>query len=140
MVELGKYNLEVINHINIFETLTKSMVKDCFIDDKGRFVFIVNKEDIGKVIGKNASNLRRIQDLLKKRIKIVAFSDDIKDFIKSYVNPVEIEAIDINDNIVEIKANGANTKGLLIGRDRKNLETLKQVLKKYYGIIDVKVI
>src|SRR3989344_7144350 len=140
MVELGKYNLEVINHINIFENLTKARVKDCFIDDKGRFVFIVNKEDIGKVIGKNAANLRRIQDLLKKRIKIVAFSDDIKDFIKSYVNPVEIEAIDINDNIVEIKANGANTKGLLIGRDRKNLETLKQVLKKYYGIIDVKVI
>ncbi len=140
MVELGKYNLEIINHINLFETLTKARVKDCFIDDKNRFVFIVNKDDIGKAIGKNASNLKRVQDLLKKRIKIVAFSDDVKEFIKSYVNPVELVSVNVNDNIVEIKANGINAKGLLIGRDKKNLETLKQVLKKYYNVVDVKII
>ena len=101
MVSLGKYNLEVINHINIFENITKARVKDCFIDGNNKFVFIVNKEDIGRAIGKNGMNLKRVENVLKKRIKVVSFSDDVKEFVVSYSNPVKVEGVTANDNIVE---------------------------------------
>ena len=140
MVSLGKYNLEVINHINIFENITKARVKDCFIDGNNKFVFIVNKEDIGRAIGKNGMNLKRVENVLKKRIKVVSFSDDVKEFVVSYSNPVKIEGVTVNDNIVEIKVNGMRERGLLIGRDKKHLEALKQILKKYYNIEDVKIV
>ena len=65
MVSLGKYNLEVINHINIFENITKARVKDCFIDGNNKFVFIVNKEEAKIILGHEEGDEISVKRLLK---------------------------------------------------------------------------
>ena len=34
---------------------------------------------------------------------------------------------------------GAGTKGLLIGRESKNLKELKEILSRYFDIIEIKI-
>lgn len=131
---MRKYNLEIINHINLFENITKARVKDCFTDDKGKFIFIIEKGDLGKAIGKNAVNIKRLEDMLKKRIKVVGFDDDVIKFVANYIYPLKAESITMDNNLIKIKANGVSTKSLLIGRDSRNIGMLKKVVKKYFNI------
>ena len=51
---MRSYNKEEINHINLFEKITKARVKDCFLNDI--IVFIVEEGDLGKAIGKKGFN------------------------------------------------------------------------------------
>jgi len=78
--------------------------------------------------------------LLKKKIKIVEFNSDIKQFIRNFILPLQVKDINQEENIITIEGPDTKTKGLLIGRERKNLENLKNIVKRYFEIEDIKVV
>lgn len=133
-----KYTEDIMKYISLFESLTGTNLKDCILNDS--LLFIVKENQIGKAIGKNGVNAKRIESLLKKKIKIVEFNPDVKQFIKNMVYPLQVEDIKEEDNIVSIMGRDKKTKGLLIGRDRKNLIQLKTITKRYFNIEDIKVV
>jgi len=133
-----KYNIDLMKYISLFESLTNAQVKDC-IENELQIIFIVNENEIGKAIGKNGINAKKISNLIKKPIKIVEFSSDVSQFIKNFVYPVQIKEVRNQDNLVTIVGPDTKTRGMLIGRDAKNLETLKSVVKRYFTINDIKV-
>ena len=49
-------------------------------------------------------------------------------------------SIEVNNEIVEIKVEDMRERGILIGRDRKNLDSLKNITKKYFNVENIKVI
>ncbi|MBT4351786.1 NusA-like transcription termination signal-binding factor, partial [archaeon] len=97
------YNADTLKIMQIFDSITKSELKDCFIDNNDLLTFVVSKNQMGKAIGKKAANVKRIEQLLKRKIKVVEFSDDITKFIKSLIYPVSTAEISENDQIVTIK-------------------------------------
>ncbi len=135
-----KYDLDTIHQINLFETITKSHVKDCFLS-RSRIVFVVNEDEIKKVIGPNGVNIKKFEKTLNKKIKVVAYSSDPVLFVKSFIAPIIAKKIEVENGIVNIYVSSMTEKGLLIGRDRKNLDILKGVVKRYYpNIIDVRIV
>ena len=78
--------------------------------------------------------------MIKKKVKIVEYSDNIVEFLKSYVSPIKALSIEVNNEIVEIKVEDMRERGILIGRDRKNLDSLKNITKKYFNVENIKVI
>jgi len=76
---------------------------------------------------------------LKRKIKIVEFNPDIKQFIRNFVMPLQIKEVNEEDNKITITGFDTKTKGLLIGRERKNLENLKSVVKRYFDVEDIRV-
>jgi len=134
-----KVDNQLIQYINLFEKITKSNVKDCFFVNE-KLVFIVNEGHISKAIGKNGVNIKKIANLTKKKLKVVEFSSKIEKFIKSLIAPVKSSEIKVNENNVEISVGSRQDKGLLIGRDRSNLNFLKDILGKYFKIEDVKIL
>jgi N utilization substance protein A len=133
-----KYDINIMKYMQVFESLTRAKLKDCIVSEY--LIFIVEENEIGKAIGKQGSNVRRIEGLLNKKLKIVEFSPDVKVFIRNFIMPLQAKEITQDNNIVTIAGPDTKTKGLLIGRDRKNLETLKSVVKRYFDIEDIKVI
>lgn len=127
-----------MKYISIFESLTGTKLKDCILNDD--LLFIVKENQIGKAIGKNGVNAKRIEGLLKKKIKIVEFNPDVKQFIKNMVYPLQVEEINEEGNIISIIGKDKKTKGLLIGRDSRNLIQLKNIIKRYFNIEDIKVV
>ena len=135
-----KYNLEIIQFINFFEKLTKTRVKDCFFEEE-KLIFIVNPGQASKAVGKNGINAKRFVEKTNKRIKIIEFNPNPTIFIKSLISPIKAESIEKEDKNIIITSNSTKDKGLLIGRNSKNLENLKKLVKKYFeDIQDIKIV
>ena len=133
-----KYDIDLMKFMQLFENITHAKIKDCISHEQ--LIFIVQENEIGKAIGKGGSNVRRLEDLLKKKIKIVEFNSDIKQFIRNFILPLKVKDINQEENIITIEGPDTKTKGLLIGRERKNLENLKSIVKRYFEIEDIQVI
>ncbi|MBS3153393.1 NusA-like transcription termination signal-binding factor [Candidatus Woesearchaeota archaeon] len=123
------YSNDTIQQINLFEKVTRCKVKDMHIHNE-ILIFIV--DDGAKAIGKSGKNVKRLSNLMKKKIKIVEFTDNKVSFINSLIYPLNVE-IEDKGKILEVKGD-TKTKALLIGRDGKNLKFYNTLLKKYFNI------
>ena len=78
--------------------------------------------------------------MIKKKIKVVEYSDDVVEFLRSFISPIKVVSIENVDNIIEIKADDIRNRGILIGRDRRNLVNLKNIVRKYFDVVDIKIV
>ena len=65
---------DLIQKINLFESLAKIRIKDIF-NDNGLLI-VVNFGDIGKAVGKQGFNIKRFSDMIRERVKIVEFNNN----------------------------------------------------------------
>ena len=81
-----KYDSDLIKLITLFESMSGANAKDCITyDNKDNIIFIIEENEMGKAIGKNGANIKRVEDLLKRKIKLVEFSQDILQFVKNMI-------------------------------------------------------
>ena len=134
-----KFNLETIQYINYFEKITRTSVKDCFFDED-KLIFVVKSGQARKAIGKQGINVKKFSEKVNKKIKIIEFNEDPVKFVKSFIAPIKPKNIEKEENIIKIEAESTKDKGLLIGRNAKNLENLKKHVRKYFvHIKDIKI-
>jgi len=97
-------------------------------------LYCVPKSLISKAVGKEASNLRRIGQVLKKRIKIIPIpeDEDVKSFIQAIVSPVEFKELEIKEGEVILTA-GSQSKAALIGRNKRRLLEMQEIIKGFFG-------
>jgi len=133
-----KYTSDIIQYISIFESLTGARVRDCILNDF--ILFIVHENEMGKAIGKQGSNIKRVENTLKKKIKLVEFNNDVPQFVQNLIYPVKAKEIKEEEGIVTIYGEDTKSKGILIGRDRRNLNFINEVVKRYFEIGEVKVV
>jgi N utilization substance protein A len=125
--------------MSIFENVTRAELKDCFIDKNDNLVFIVREDQIGKAIGKQGTNVKRLKQLLNRKIKIVEFNSNLIQFIKNLVYPLTLKEIRDDDGIVILVGNDTKTRGLLIGREAQNLRSLETTVRRYFTVEEIKV-
>ena len=133
-----KYDTNLMGYMSLFESLTGTKLKDCISNDI--LLFVVQENQIGKAIGKGGANVRKIESALRKKIKLVEFSPDAKQFIANMVYPLQVGNIEEKENIITVKGQDTKTRGLLIGRDSKNLIHLTSVVKRYFNVSEIKVV
>ncbi|GIU69935.1 MAG: hypothetical protein KatS3mg002_1171 [Candidatus Woesearchaeota archaeon] len=133
------YDVDLIKTINLFENITKARVKDAFYM-KELLTFIVFEGDMFKALGKNLENLKKIESMLKKKIKIVEFSNDLIKFITNLLYPYRVDSVTLDGKIVTIKDEDKKTKGLIIGAKAQNLRIYESIVKKYFDIEEIKVV
>jgi len=126
---------DTIQTINFFEKITRAKVKNCF--DNNILTFVVNFGEIGKAIGKQGVNVKKLANLTKRRLKIVEFNPEPTIFIKNIISPIKAE-ITLEEKVLEIKAD-TKTKALLIGRNQQNLKDLKKIFNYYFKDIEIKI-
>lgn len=122
----------------LFERMTHAKVIDCFQDEDILF-FVVAAGEMGKALGKGAVNLRRAQQEFGRRVKIIEHQDNLVDYVQKVIYPLRVEEILVEDNCVILKDSNKKTKGLLIGREGRNLQMLKRAVKRFFNV-DVKVV
>jgi N utilization substance protein A len=134
---MQKFDTETIRLMTLFENITGAPVKDCIIDNNFVY-FVVEEGKIGIAIGKNGSSVRRAEKKIGRTIKIFEFSNDLVQFVKHLIpQAVEIKIKNEYDKtIVEIKVEKKD-RALVIGRDGKNLNLLKQLLRRTHNINDL---
>lgn len=121
-----------------FEVVTGAKVKDCIANE--RLVFIIEENDIAKAIGKNGEKIKRMENSLKRKIKLVEFSNDIMQFIKNVISPIEVKDIKNENGNVSIKLKDAQSKAMLIGREHQNINFVRDIVKRYFDLKDIRVV
>ena len=137
-MEKIKFDAQLMKILSLFESLTKASVRDC-ISGEDRTIFIVNPGEMFKAIGKNGVNVKRVENALKRKIKIVEYNSDTNKFIRNVVYPAKIKEITEDDGIYEITPFDSFNRGLLIGRNAVNLRKFELIIKRYFPIKELKV-
>jgi len=134
-----KFDTETIRLVTLFENLTGAPVRDCVTDVLSNTIyFIVGEGKIGIAIGKNGSNVKNVERMINKNIKIFEFSKDLVTFVKKIIPQTTIVKVRSEDEktIIEIVVEKKN-RALVIGRDGKNLKLYKEILQRNHGIDDL---
>ena len=91
-------------------------------------------------MGKAGSNVKRLESMLKKKLRIIEFNDDLLKFIQNVVYPSKVKDISMEDDVVTITPPDSQTRGYLIGRGAVNLNITKEIVKRYFEVKDIRVI
>lgn len=132
-----KLTLESIQQINLFEKITGAKVKDCLIEDE--ITFVVEEGNVKKAIGEEHKNIRRMEKLLGRKVKIIAFNSNPVKFINNLLYPIRPIKVEVEGSIALISVE-SSFKGKIYGRSRENLAKIKKILAKYFNIKDVQII
>ena len=134
-----KFDSNIIKIMTIFESVTQSKLKYC-LELNERLIFIVSPGEIGKAIGKNAVNVKKLESMLNKKIRIIEFDPELEKFVAKVIFPIKITDLKVEDNIVTLTPVDSSARGLLIGRAAQNLRFFEKVIKRYFPIKEIKVI
>ncbi len=133
-----KYTKELLAMMNLFSRATGAGIKDCF-DAENTIYFVVQPGDLGKAIGKGGIIVKELQHKLQRKIRIIEFHNDASEFVKNVIYPVTADSIELQGNLLIVRSSDRNTKGLLIGRNAKNLNMLTKVVQRYFTVDEIKV-
>ncbi|HDD70875.1 MAG TPA: NusA-like transcription termination signal-binding factor [Candidatus Woesearchaeota archaeon] len=132
------FDIKSMQFMTIFEKITRVTPKDCIIQDN-QIIFIVDMKDVGTAVGQRGANAKKLEQKLKKKIKIAGYSEDVKEFIKSLVAPLQLESVEQTDGIIEMTAKDLKSRGLLIGRNASILRAYEEIVKRFFPIDELKV-
>jgi len=97
-------------------------------------IFAVPKNLVSKSIGENGKNVKKLNEVLRKKIKIIPTPLGIhhaKDFIRAVISPNSFKDLQITENEVIINA-GSQNKAALIGRNRRRMMELQIIIKDFF--------
>ena len=142
MTQSIKLTMDQLRLISLFQKITKVTPRDCIDDVKqNRLIFVVNEGKMGLAIGRNGSNIKSLQNLLKRNIELVEYFDEPIKFLKNMLN-----AKLINEIKMDTKADGSSqaivfvnpsNKGLVVGSAGRNAEKARLLAKRYFDIPSV---
>jgi transcription antitermination factor NusA-like protein len=130
-------DMQLMRYINLFSQTTKIQTTKVF-SYNNQIVFAVPKSKVSTAIGRGAFNVKKMSDILRKKIKVVSMpavdnNEGIGKFVEETVAPVEFNKIEVKENSVVITA-GRQSKAALIGRNRTREKELADVLKNFFHI------
>jgi len=137
-----RITVEELRYLSIFQDLTRALPYRCIIDEEGdRLIFLVKESDLGRAIGRNGRNVRLLSEIFKKKVEVVAYSDDLETMVRHLFPGVKIESIEIRERpnkekVVIVKV-AEEDKGRAIGREGRNIKRARLVLRKLFGVSNV---
>ena len=127
------FDMQDLRYLNLFAQITRVNTR-YFFEYNNMLVFCVPKNLVKKALGQNAENLKKMSGIVGKRIRVVAQPDGIenaKEFIERIVSPLTFNNLEITaDEIIMIA--GRMNKALLIGREKKRLNEMKNIVKYFF--------
>jgi N utilization substance protein A len=123
-------------YIEELRILTKATALDCIIDERfERIIYIIQKGDMGLAIGKKGENIRRMQNVLGKRIEMVEYADEQNAFIANIFRPVEISTIEMDPltGTLIVSIQKKSDLGTAIGKKGANIEKARLLMRKFWN-------
>ena len=142
MTQAIKLTTDQMRLISLFQNVTKTTARDCLDDEKqDKIIFVVNEGKMGLAIGRGGSNIKSLQNILKRHVELVEyFADPIK-FLTNVLNPKLINEVKLDTkqdgSLHAIVIVDHNKKGLVVGREGRNAEKARLFAKRYFDISNV---
>ena len=122
----------------VVERIMKVPIKDCFCSNDTAYC-IVPAALVGKAVGKGGITIKKVQEKIGKKVRVVPYSEHLQEFIKNFISPLTVQEIVLEDGVVYLRDPYRKTKSLLIGREGRNLTLLNRAVKRFFPVNEVKV-
>lgn len=142
MAQTIKLTTDQMRLISLFQNVTGASARDCVEDEKqNRVIFVVSEGKMGLAIGKGGSHIRNLQNIVKKSVELVEYSDDPVEFLKNMLNPKLVTEVKLNKRLdgttQAIVLVDPKKKGIVVGREGRNAEKARLLAKRYFEITSV---
>ena len=133
-----RIGLEELRYISILQDLTGAMVYRALEDDNdNRIIYLVDRNDVGKAIGRDGRNVKMLSKMLNKNIEIVEYANDIDNMVRNLLPGVTVLKVEVTERdglkIVYVKVKD-DEKGKAIGRDGRNVKRARLVLNRLFNV------
>jgi transcription termination/antitermination protein NusA len=137
-----KLTTDQMRLMSLFQNVTGATARDCVEDEKqDRVIFVVNAGKMGLAIGKGGSHIKTLQNIVKRNIELVEYSDDPAVFLKNMLNSKLVSEVKLNkraDGTMQaIVIVDPKKKGIVVGREGRNAEKARLLAKRYFEISSV---
>lgn len=139
----GIIDMQTMRYINLFSRISHVSTTHCFVYN-GTIYFAVPSFKVSMAIGKDAAHVRKLREILGKKVKIVAMPEEVTSetlgkFIAEVVEPVDFSRVELNGEGLILHA-GRQSKAALIGRNRMREKEMSELLKNYFHIMEFKIV
>ncbi len=124
-------------YIEELRILTRATALDCVIDERfERVIYIIRQGDMGLAIGKKGDNIRRLQTVLGKKVEMVEYAEDVRQFLINMFKPAEVTGIEDSETegTVKIVVRQKGDLGIAIGKGGATIEKARVLLRRYHGL------
>ncbi len=137
-----KLSTDQMRLMSLFQNVTGATARDCVEDEKqNRVIFVVNEGKMGLAIGKGGSHIKNLQNIVKRNVEIVEYSDDATKFLKNILNSKLVSEVKLNKrddgSLQAIVIVDPRKKGIVVGREGRNAEKARLLAKRYFEISSV---
>lgn len=131
-----KLSAKEIRYIALFENLTAAVVKDCIVDEKNnRVIFVVKKGDVGVAIGRKGSNIQKVRQSIGKKVDVVEYSEDPREFVRNILHPLRVQDVSIADGsgkkVAKVKID-VRDKAELTALGNKKLDKARMLAQRHH--------
>ena len=137
-----KLTTDQMRMMSLFQNVTGATARDCVEDEKqDRVIFVVNEGKMGLAIGKGGSHIKNLQNIIKRNVELVEYTDDPTKFLKNILNPKLVSDVKMNrrddGTLQAIVTVDPKKKGIVVGREGRNAEKARLLAKRYFEISSV---
>ncbi|MCC6010910.1 MAG: NusA-like transcription termination signal-binding factor [Desulfurococcaceae archaeon] len=140
-----KITPEEFRYMALFSDLTGTTVKDCIIEnDSNRIIFLVDPGDVGKAIGSRGFLIQKLKSLLNKNVEVVGYSNNLEEQVKYALMPARVTGIKLvnrpDGSKVLYVAVDPKDKAIAIGKNGRNVQRARLILKRHFDIDSVVIV
>lgn len=131
-MEISQEDLDIIN---LFASICGVMPTDMVRDGKN-YVFLVDPMFLGKAIGKDGANIKRLRAKLGGNVMIAKDAGTEEDFLRGYLNNVQILDVERREapgQVALFITVPDVQRGIAIGKEGTRIKALKAVMKRKFG-------
>jgi len=125
--------MQDMRYLNLFGKITRVSTRFCFKYNEA-IVFCVPMRFVSQSVGERGENIKKMSEILRKRIKVIPAPrgiQDAKKFIEAIVSPVKFNGLEVTDNEIVLTA-GSHNKAALIGRNKRRLLEMQGIVKDFF--------
>jgi NusA-like KH domain protein len=127
-------NQDDIFYFSQFEKITRVTALE-YQQGENAMYFVVDAPDLGKAIGKNASNIEKLSKFFRKKVFIVPDLKDMEAFLRAFfsnINIISVEVMNIMGKSEAIVTLDEQHRGFAIGKGGERIKAAKALLKKRF--------
>ncbi len=131
---MNTINMQDMRYLNLFSQITRINTRHC-IKYNNALIFCLPKEVVIRAVGREGENVRRLSEILGRRVRIIPMPRGLQDargFIQTIVKPIIFRDLEITNNEIILNA-GSQNKAALIGRNKRRFFEMQEIVKDYFG-------
>ncbi|QQG39810.1 MAG: NusA-like transcription termination signal-binding factor [Candidatus Aenigmatarchaeota archaeon] len=128
------FDSNTINTMNLFEKHTHVSPRDCVLNEN--VYFVVEEGKAGLAIGKGGANIKKLQNLLKKRVRVFEHNANVVEFVKNMIP--EAERVEANGTRVTVVIQQQD-RGRVIGKGGENVKMIREILRRNSNVEELEV-